>query len=196
MDLHINYETIEPYPMKRVDIPSDKTPKPKLKADKIANKIILDDVTTLENIPQIVWEYKLGNRSALEWILDQYKEKKPKDPTIAEKFNTYKFADYKEQVIDLLTRVCSVSFETMQIIQFMGAMDEDKYLEPSAELAPYLKHYGRSKAEQLQINQEGLAMLRRWREEKLSDEQLKAAEATWENVKKLIDENRSSNLFS
>jgi predicted helicase len=25
-----------------------------------------------------------GNRSALEWILDQYKEKKPKDPTIAE----------------------------------------------------------------------------------------------------------------
>jgi hypothetical protein len=35
-----------------------------------------------------------------EWILDQYKEK-PKDPTTAEKFNTYKFADYKEKVIDL-----------------------------------------------------------------------------------------------
>lgn len=93
--------------------------KVKLKADKIANKIILDDVTALENIPQVVWEYKLGNRSALEWILDQYKEKKPKDPTIAEKFNTYKFADYKEQVIDLLTRVCTVSVETMQIIQKM-----------------------------------------------------------------------------
>lgn len=27
---------------------------------------------------------KLGNRSALEWVLDQYKEKKPIDPTIAE----------------------------------------------------------------------------------------------------------------
>ena len=193
MDLHINYETVEPYSLKRLDIPTDKTPKPKLKADKIANKIILDDVTTLENIPKITWEYKLGNRSALEWILDQYKEKKPKDLTIAEKFNTYKFADYKEQVIDLLTRVCSVSFETMQIIE---SMDNEKYPEPSADLAPYLKHYGRSKAEQIRINQEGLAMLRRWREEKLSDEQLKAAEATWENVKKLIDENRSSNLFS
>jgi hypothetical protein len=29
----------------------------------------------------------LGNRSALEWVLDQYKEKTPKDPTIREKFN-------------------------------------------------------------------------------------------------------------
>jgi predicted helicase len=97
--------------------------KAKLKADKIANKIILDDITTLENIPQIAWEYKLGNRSALEWILEQYKEKKPKDPTITEKFNTYKFADYKKQVIDLLTRICTVSVKTMQIIQVMEKLD-------------------------------------------------------------------------
>ncbi|GAB4380032.1 MAG: hypothetical protein Kow00121_35400 [Elainellaceae cyanobacterium] len=55
----------------------------------------------------------------LEWILDQYKEKKPKDPTIAKLFNTYKFADYKEQVINLLDRVCTVSVRTMEIIQQM-----------------------------------------------------------------------------
>ena len=67
-------------------------------------------------IPTQAWEYKLGNRSALEWVLDQYKESKPKGPTIAEKFNTYRFADYKEQVIDLLQRVCTVSVETMKII--------------------------------------------------------------------------------
>jgi predicted helicase len=52
---------------------------------------------------------------ALEWILKRYKEKKPKDPTIAEKFNTYRFADHKEQVIDLLGRVCTVSGETMKV---------------------------------------------------------------------------------
>jgi predicted helicase len=55
----------------------------------------------------------------LEWILDQYKETKPKDKTIAEKFNTYRFADYKEQVIDLLQRVCTVSVETVSIIDQM-----------------------------------------------------------------------------
>jgi predicted helicase len=55
----------------------------------------------------------------LEWILDQYKETKPKDKTIAEKFNTYRFADYKAQVIDLLERVCTVSVETMNIVREM-----------------------------------------------------------------------------
>ncbi|TAE02081.1 MAG: hypothetical protein EAZ97_02785, partial [Bacteroidetes bacterium] len=61
-------------------------------------------------------EYKLGNRSALEWVLDQYKEKKPSDPTILEKFNTYRFADYKESVIELLQKVCYISVQTMQIV--------------------------------------------------------------------------------
>jgi predicted helicase len=145
IDLHLNYETIEPYGLKRVDkgftraaapstvqsslIPADPpdltklikrtTPKPKLKADKTEGKIILDADTTLEGVPALAWEYKLGNRSALEWILDQYKEKTPKDPTIAKLFNTYKFADYKEQVIDLLQRVCTVSVKTIEIIQQM-----------------------------------------------------------------------------
>ena len=74
-------------------------------------------------LPGQAWEYKLGNRSALEWILDQYKEKKPKDPTIAEKFNTYRFADYKDHVIDLLKRVCTVSVETMKIVVEMENTD-------------------------------------------------------------------------
>ena len=95
-------------------------PKAKLKADKENGTIILDENTTLTGIPKEAWAYQLGNRSALEWILDQYKEKKPKDPTIAEKFNTYKFADYKNQVIDLLKRVCAVSVETMKIIEEMS----------------------------------------------------------------------------
>jgi predicted helicase len=94
-------------------------PKAKLKADKTVGKIFIDDFTTITGVPAEAWEYKLGNRSALEWILDQYKESTPSDPTIAAQFNTYKFADYKEQVIDLLMRVCRVSVETMQIIDLM-----------------------------------------------------------------------------
>jgi predicted helicase len=93
--------------------------KVKLKADKINHQIIIDEVTTLTEIPPLAWEYKLGNRSTLEWILDQYKEKKSKDKTIAEKFNNYRFADYKEQVINLLMRVTTVSVETMNIVNEM-----------------------------------------------------------------------------
>lgn len=127
MDLHINYEQAAPYPLE-YDEPiyaapqpggTYRIPKTKLKANKATGVIELDEESSLRNIPALAWEYKLGNRSALEWILDQYKESKPKDPTIAEKFNTYKFADYKEQVVDLLMRVCTVSVETMKIVKEM-----------------------------------------------------------------------------
>ena len=83
--------------------------------------VILEDVLLnwLRGVPSAAWEYRLGTYSALEWVLERYKEKKPKDPTIAEKFNTYRFAEYKEAVIELLGRVCAVSVETMKIIQEM-----------------------------------------------------------------------------
>ena len=77
----------------------------------------MDATTTLDGIPAGAWEYKLGHRSALEWVLDQWKEHKISDPTIAEKFNTYRFADHKEEVIELLCRVCTVSVETMKILR-------------------------------------------------------------------------------
>ena len=118
LDLHIGFESEEPYRLKRED--SKAAPgKARLKADKEVGLIVLDKKTTLSGIPEIAWEYRLGSRSAIEWVLDQYKERKPKDPTIAAKFNTYRFADYKERVIDLLGRVCTVSVRTMELVDSM-----------------------------------------------------------------------------
>jgi hypothetical protein len=73
---------------------------------------------TLRHSPE-AWDYKRGNRSALEWILDQHKEKKLKEPTIREKFGSYRFADYKEKAIDLLMRITRVSVETHRITEAM-----------------------------------------------------------------------------
>jgi len=126
MALHIGYEAVEPWALERIDAPDEKsrkaglTPKPMLKANKEAGNIQLDSETQLTGVPPQAWTYRLGNRSALEWILDQYKEKTPKDPTIREKFNTYRFADHKEKVVDLLKRVTRVSVETMKIVEAMG----------------------------------------------------------------------------
>jgi predicted helicase len=116
MEIHINYETAKPFTLKQTTTDELTEPKAKLKAVKEKGEIIIDDNTLLSGIPKEAWEYKLGNRSALEWVLDQYKESKPKDPTIAEKFNTYRFAEYKDEVIDLLKKVCTVSVETIKII--------------------------------------------------------------------------------
>ena len=82
--------------------------------------MIIDNQTTLSGVPEFAWEYELGNRTALEWVLDQYKEKKPRDPTIRERFNTYRFADYKEEMIELLRRVCAVSYRTAEIVGGMA----------------------------------------------------------------------------
>ncbi len=128
MTLHIGFEEVAAFPLTRTDTPDEKaraaglSPKAMLRADPAAGSITLDSETTLRGIPPEAWTYKLGNRSALEWVLDQYKEKKPKDPTIREKFDTYRFADYKEKVIALLMRVTTVSVETVRIVEAMKAV--------------------------------------------------------------------------
>ncbi len=118
MDLHLNYESVKSFKLGRED-KKQENPTVRLIARKDQGAIEIDTQTTLTGVPAEAWEYHLGTYSALEWILERYKEKKPKDPTIAEKFNTYKFADYKESVIELLGRVCAVSVETMKIIREM-----------------------------------------------------------------------------
>ena len=123
--LHLTYGTAEPWPLARVDVPDERSrraglaPQPILKADKSAGVLVLDTETQLSGVPPEVWNYRLGNRTALEWVLDQHKERTPKDPTIRAKFNTYRFADHKEKVVDLLRRVTRVSVKTVAIVEAM-----------------------------------------------------------------------------
>ena len=116
LGLHIGFKTAEPWPLERVDKDGVTPMRAILRADKDRGTIALDEQTTLAGVPPQAWEYRLGSRSVLEWVLDQYKEKKPKDPTIRERFNTYRFADHKERVVDLLGRVCAVSAFTTTIV--------------------------------------------------------------------------------
>ena len=124
LDLHVGFESAEPYPLGREETGLEPG-KPRLRADKERGVIVLDDATRLTGIPPEAWRYKLGARSALEWILDQYKERKPRDPAVAARFAPYRFADHKERVIDLLRRVCAVSAATMGVIDRMAYWDDD-----------------------------------------------------------------------
>ena len=146
MALHLDYEKAAPFALQRHDrketasqqtdlMPDerlaparllDEKPKlkPKLKANKVEGIIEVDAITALSGVPPEAWDYQLGSCSAIEWVLDQWKEHKISDPTVAEKFNTYHFANHKEQVIDLLLRVCTVSVETIKIVSAMAAVKE------------------------------------------------------------------------
>ena len=96
--------------------------------DKERGGIRIDSRTILRGVPPAAWRYTLGSRSALEWVLDQYKEKKPRDPTIRERFNTYRFADHKEAVMDLLRRVTTASVQTMNVVDDMAYWLDGKRL--------------------------------------------------------------------
>ena len=125
-DLHVNFDDAKPYALQRTDNKSDKN-NTKLKLttsdskQKLSN-IIIDEQTVLEGIPSSALAYKFGSKCALEWILEFYKDAKNTisdkscdDPRIRNKFNTYRFADYKEQVIDLLMKVTTVSATTIKL---------------------------------------------------------------------------------
>ena len=158
-DIHVGFEDAEPCPLKRIDKKTSKV-EPKLQLKKRSKKcietlpcdsddksIVIDTKTTLEGIPAKALEYKFNSKCALEWILEFYKESKNvigdkscDDPKIREKFDTYKFADYKEHVIDLLQRVTTVSVETMKIREELQKMpwgpqpNLKKYFEDDKEI--------------------------------------------------------------
>jgi predicted helicase len=118
MNLHLNYESEKPFALQRLEksIEDDKQNKLRLEADKKTGKIIIDDKTVLVGIPEEAWEYTLRTRSAIEWILDQYKDKALKDQTLKEKYNNYDFENYKEEVIALIQRIVTLSKKTVKIM--------------------------------------------------------------------------------
>lgn len=125
LDLHLDYEKAKPFGFSRIDRSEpqrakDSHPVPKLKSEPAEGLIVVDEDTQLIGIPPEAWHYRLGNRSAIDWVLDQHKEKARRDPTVPEQFNAYRFDDHKESMIDLLAKVITVGLETLRIVQQMA----------------------------------------------------------------------------
>jgi len=115
-EIHVNYEDQPEYPLTMVENPNHpldwRVEKMKLSPDKTA--IIYNDFLTLTGIPPEVYEYKLGNRSALEWIIDQYRVKTDKRSGIMNDPNN---PDDPEYIVRLIKKIVTVSLETVQIVK-------------------------------------------------------------------------------
>ena len=79
-EIHIGYEDADEYLIKKLETPGKpldwRVEKMRLSKDK--TQIVYNDFLTLDGIPPKVFEYRLGNRSALEWVIDQYRVKTDK----------------------------------------------------------------------------------------------------------------------
>lgn len=134
MTLHIDYRDVAPWPIKRIETPSRRAagtyPKPILKSQPKLGVVAIDSDTQLADIPLEAWTYVLGNRSAIDWVLDQHKERRPRNPTVTANFSTYRFADHKESVIELLAKITRVSVETTTITAAMTGIDRSAWAVP------------------------------------------------------------------
>ncbi|MEG4012575.1 MULTISPECIES: type ISP restriction/modification enzyme [unclassified Microcoleus] len=115
-EIHINYEQQPEYRLKHIenkDLPIDwRVEKMRLSKDK--TQIKYNDFLTLTGIPPEVLEYRLGNRSALDWIVDQYQISTDKRSGITNDPNRL---DDEEYIVRLIKQVITVSLETVIIVK-------------------------------------------------------------------------------
>ena len=115
-EIHIDYEAADEYPIKKVETPGKpldwRVEKMKLSKDK--TQLVYNDFLTLDGIPAKVFDYRLGNRSALEWVIDQYRVKTDKRSGIVNDPNR---EDDPQYIVKLIGKVITVSLETVEIVE-------------------------------------------------------------------------------
>ncbi|MHB0987965.1 MAG: type ISP restriction/modification enzyme [Bellilinea sp.] len=115
-EIHVHYEDQPEYPLVQVENPLKplnwRVEKMKLSPDKTA--LIYNEFLTLTGIPAMVYDYKLGNRSALEWIVDQYRVKTDPRSGITNDPNN---PDAPDAIIRLIKKIVTVSLETVEIVK-------------------------------------------------------------------------------
>ena len=90
--------------------------------------VVVNDSLRLGPLPAECFEYRLGNRSALEWVLDQYQVTKDKRSGIESDPN--RPLDDKEYIVRLVRRVVTVSVETVKLVNELAqAVTADDWQE-------------------------------------------------------------------
>lgn len=115
-ELHVNYEKQPEYPLQRIENPKEKLNLrvEKMRLGKDKTSLTYNSFLTLAGIPAETYEYRLGNRSALEWIVDQYQVSTDKRSGITNDPNR---KDDKEYILRLIGQVIYVSLETVKIVK-------------------------------------------------------------------------------
>ena len=125
-DLHLGYETVEPYPLEEVCTRPELDPHVLYRVEKMRfpksqgvkdrpNSILYNDYITLKGIPDEAWDYMLSGKAALYWTIDRYKVTKDKESGIVNDPN--EFSDEPRYIIDLVKRIVTVSVETLKIVR-------------------------------------------------------------------------------
>ena len=115
-DLHVNYESAKEFKLERIENKEGKLDwrVEAMKLSKDKTSLFYNDFLTLSGIPPEVFDYKLGNRSALDWIIDQYRVTKDDQGNITSDPNRL---DDEQYIVRLIGQVITISLETVKIVK-------------------------------------------------------------------------------
>lgn len=138
-DLHVNYETVEPYPVTykqgtpalwKIDDPMAFYRVTKMKfggkaRDKDKTTVIYNANITMTDIPLEAYDYVVNGKSALEWVMERQVVKTDKASGIVNDANDYANETMNDPAypLDLFRRVITVSLETMKIVNALPKLD-------------------------------------------------------------------------
>lgn len=140
-ELHLGYESVEPYPLDEVassPAPEDleerfefyRVQKLQFGPKKDKTRIKYNGHLTLKGIPEEAHEYQVNGRSALEWVIDRYQVKTDKKSLITNDPNDYcRAVNDPRYIVDLIKRLVTVSLETQKLV---GTLPHFEVLEDDA----------------------------------------------------------------
>ncbi|WP_327785608.1 type ISP restriction/modification enzyme [Arthrobacter sp. 18067] len=131
-ELHLNYETVEPYALEEIvhgapagdEYDLYRVNKLSFGARKDRSRIVYNSQVTLAGIPDEAFDYQVNGKSALEWIIDRYQVTTHKDSQITNDPNDYcREVGNPRYILDLIKRIVTVSVETSRIVTNLPALE-------------------------------------------------------------------------
>lgn len=133
-DLHLNYESVDPYPLKidsggkkltYADYRVEKMRYGKKGKDKDLTTLHYNDRITLTGIPLEAYDYVVNGKPALDWVVERQGIKTDKDSGIVNDANDWAVETMgnPRYPLELFQRVVTVSLETMKIVYALPKLD-------------------------------------------------------------------------
>lgn len=132
-EIHLNYETVEPYPLKiqsagnltDTDYRVEKMKYGKSGKDKDLTSLHYNDKITLTGIPLEAYDYVVNGKPALDWVVERQCVKTDKSTGIVSDANDWavQTMENPRYPLELFQRVVTVSLETMKIVNALPKLD-------------------------------------------------------------------------
>ncbi len=124
---HLNYETVEPYPLQEIitsTVENWRVEKMRYADKSTKTEIIYNSYLTLAEIPPEAMEYVVNGKPAIEWVMERFQVTTGKDSGILNNPNAWceEHGDPR-YIVDLLKRVVRVSVETVYIVDSLPSLE-------------------------------------------------------------------------